>query len=73
MGRIRKQRIYPNLRAYFAAEPVRQSEFAERLGISKGYLSDLKNGRVRPSLPLAARLSAEAGVPLESFLSVEDS
>jgi transcriptional regulator with XRE-family HTH domain len=68
---IQKKRVYPNLKAYLedlARQGVDQGEFAARFGISEGYLSDLKNGRVSPSLKLAARLSEEVGVPIESFL-----
>lgn len=67
----RRQRIYPDLSAYLddlARQGGTQAEFADRMGMSKGYLSDLKNRRVRPSLGLAKRLSDECGVPIESFL-----
>lgn len=45
-----------------------QNDFAERFGISVGYLSDLKHGKVWPSLPLAKRFRDEIGIPVESFL-----
>lgn len=69
---MKRKRIYRDLNAAladFARRGVTQKDFAARLGMSEGYLSDLKNGRVRPSLRLAARLSLEAGVPIESFLA----
>jgi transcriptional regulator with XRE-family HTH domain len=66
-----KKRVYPNLKAYLedlARQGVDQGDFAAQFGISEGYLSDLKNGHVSPSLKLAAKLSEAAGVPIESFL-----
>ena len=41
------------------------------LGISEGYLSDLKNGKRSPSLRMAKRLSGLADVPIESFLTTQ--
>jgi transcriptional regulator with XRE-family HTH domain len=66
------RRVYPNLRAYLEdlkRNGSNQAEFARRMGMSVGYLSDLKNGLVEPSLSLAKRLSDECGVPMESFLT----
>jgi transcriptional regulator with XRE-family HTH domain len=66
-----KRKVYPNLNAYvedFVRHGGTQAELAARMDMSEGYLSDLKNGRVRPSLLLAKRLSDECGVPIESFL-----
>lgn len=68
-------KAYPHLRAYLddlADQGVTQAEFASRMEMSEGYLSDLKNGRVKPSLTLAKRLSDECGVPIESFLLLEE-
>lgn len=65
------RRVYPDLNAYLD-DLVRnggsQRAFADRMDMSEGYLSDLKNRRVGCSLTLAKRLSDECGVPIESFL-----
>lgn len=45
-----------------------QAEFAAMFGISVGYLSDLKNGKVGPSLTLAKRFRDECHIPVEAFL-----
>jgi transcriptional regulator with XRE-family HTH domain len=68
---MKHKRVYPDLRTFledFARRGGKQAEFAAKMGMSNGYLSDIKNGRVRPSLALAAKLAREAGVPIESFL-----
>lgn len=68
---MKRRRVYPDLKAFledYARQGGLQSDFAARMGMSEGYLSDLKNGRVRPSLSLAVKLAEEAGVPIESFL-----
>lgn len=67
-----RKRVYPNLGTFLEdlkRNGSTQAEFAERLGMSNGYLSDLKNGKVRPSLALAKQLSDECGIPIESFLT----
>ena len=71
----KRTKVYPHLRAYLddlALSGGTQADFAARMEMSEGYLSDLKNGRVRPSLALAKRLSDECGVPIESFLVLEE-
>lgn len=45
-----------------------QEEFAEKLGISGGHLSDLKNGRAFPSRALLKKLRDDHRIPIESFL-----
>ena len=67
----KRSKVYPDLQAFLddlGRRGVTQAEFAARMEMSEGYLSDLKNRRVRPSLALAKRLSDECGVPMESFL-----
>lgn len=44
------------------------SALAEKLGISRGYLCDIRKGRDVPPRPLAERISAETGVPLSTLL-----
>lgn len=66
-------RAFPNLRAYLDdmdRRGVSQKDFAADMDMSEGYLSDLKNGRVKPSLTLAKRLADRCNVPIESFLEV---
>ena len=70
MGRHRRQ-TYNSLSEYlddWCKVGHTQSEFAAQFGISVGYLSDLKNGRVQPSLGLAKRLAEHCHVPIESFI-----
>ena len=70
-----RRRIYPDLQAYLRDFKLRggtQAEFAARMDMSTGYLSDLKKGLVRPSLSLAKRLSDECGIPIESFLPANE-
>ena len=63
-------RVYPNLRAYFTANPdVRAMDVADRVGCSYSHLSMIKWGIRQPTLPLALRIQAACHVPLESLLS----
>jgi hypothetical protein len=45
-----------------------QAEFAAHFGISVGYLSDLKNGKVTPSAALMKRFRDECRISVDSFL-----
>lgn len=67
----RKRATYESLAEYLAAwkaDGKTQEQFATQFGISMGYLSDLKNGRVGPSLALAKRFRDECHIPIEAFL-----
>lgn len=68
----RRSRVYPSLGAYlddWGRQGKTQSEFATSFGISMGYLSDLKHGKVGCSLRLAKRLSDECHIPIEAFIA----
>lgn len=57
-----------NLREYFEQTGETQSAFAERLGLSQGYVSHLVAGGRLPSLEVALRVAAAADIPVESLL-----
>lgn len=65
------KRAYPDFRAYLTElkrQGRTQNEIAAALGISVGYLSDIKVGRYQPSLDLAIRIAELANVPIESLV-----
>jgi len=45
-----------------------QTHLAERLGISKSFLSEIESGKKEPTLNLLSRYAAEFDVPLSSLL-----
>lgn len=47
---------------------VSQTHLAERLGISKSFLSEIESGKKEPTLNLLSRYAAEFDVPLSSLL-----
>jgi transcriptional regulator with XRE-family HTH domain len=50
------------------AAGLSQAQLAEQSGIAAPYLSQLENGRKRPSPDVAARLARELGVELARIL-----
>lgn len=68
MGR-RRQRAYPNLRAYFDEPGHTQDRIAKRLNRSQSWVSRVTNGEIEPNLADALLLSRIANVPLESLIS----
>jgi transcriptional regulator with XRE-family HTH domain len=47
---------------------VNQSEMAEKLGISKSYLSEIESGRKKPTLDLIDKYSEIFKVPVSSIM-----
>lgn len=47
---------------------VKQTELADRLGMSKSYLSEIENGKKQPSIELIERYSAEFKIPASSIM-----
>lgn len=63
------RRVYPNLRAFFEANPdVSGESLARELGISFSYMSMIKWGQREPRLPLALKIQDRCNVPLESLI-----
>lgn len=44
------------------------ADLAERMRVKPSHLSQIETGIKNPSIRLAARLSEETGIPLESFV-----
>jgi len=44
-----------------------QHAFAQRVGISPGYMSRLVSAQAVPSLEMAVKLARAAGIPVEAF------
>lgn len=48
-----------------------QTEMAEKLGISRAYLSQIENGHCEPSLPLLKKIAKYFEIPMAVLLSDE--
>ena len=47
---------------------MKQTELAQRLGISKSYLSEIESGKKPPRMDLIERYASEFGIPSSSIL-----
>lgn len=47
---------------------MRQTEAAERLGVSKSYLSEIEGGHKKPTLDLVEKYAATFQVPVSSIM-----
>ncbi|WP_027237196.1 helix-turn-helix transcriptional regulator [Leisingera caerulea] len=47
---------------------IKQQELAERLGLSKSYISELEKGKKAPSMDVIQKYSDEFGIPASSIL-----
>ncbi|MBE7699584.1 helix-turn-helix transcriptional regulator [Oerskovia sp. Sa1BUA8] len=61
-----------HVRARRAALGLTQAQLAERLGVSRQTVISIERGRFDPSLPLAFRLSALLGAPIEELFVPPD-
>jgi DNA-binding transcriptional regulator YiaG len=52
-----------DIEAFRVELDLKPEEFARALGVSSGHAADLRSGRRRPSLPIAAKLDQLAGAP----------
>jgi transcriptional regulator with XRE-family HTH domain len=52
---------------------LRQNQVAERLNISKSYLSEIENGHKSPTLELVQRYSEEFDLPVSSIMFFAES
>ena len=52
---------------------VKQTELADRLGISKSHLSEIESGKKQPKVELIKRYSSEFGIPSSSILFFAES
>lgn len=53
-----------------AGAPVRKRDLARNVGCSPSRITQIVRFNEEPSLALAAKLSRETGLPIESFLKV---
>lgn len=60
------------LRALSAEVGWSQAALAERLGVSRQTVNAILTGRYDPSLPLAFRISAVFGLPIEELFYPDD-
>lgn len=47
---------------------LKQQELAERLEISKSYLSEIENGKKTPTIELIEKYASQFGIPASSIL-----
>ena len=47
---------------------VKQNELAEKIGVSKSYLSEIENGKKRPPLDLIEKYALEFKIPISSIM-----
>lgn len=67
-----KHRIFKDLASYLAQSGETQQAFAARLGLSQGYISQIRQGKRVPSLGIAQRIAEAARIPIESLVAGSD-
>lgn len=57
--------------AVLAREGISQNQLARECGVSTAYLSLIAQRKRQPSLPVALRLQARTGIPVEAFATAK--
>jgi DNA-binding XRE family transcriptional regulator len=52
---------------------IKQNEAAEKLGISKSYLSEIEKGRKKPTLEIVEKYSSVFSIPVSSIMFFSES
>lgn len=67
---MRRIPAYPNLKAFFSANPaITLEEFGQRVGVTGAYMSMITSGVRSPGFRLAFRIAKHANIPIESLLT----
>jgi len=61
------KRIFNNLRNLRKERGINQENLARSIGVHQDRISKYEQGKLAPSLPVALRLSAELGVPVNEI------
>jgi transcriptional regulator with XRE-family HTH domain len=59
------------LRAWRKTNGKTLADISQKVGVVPSYLSDIERFLKQPSLPLAAKLEAETGIPARDFVNRE--
>lgn len=59
------------LHDYMQANGLRDAELAEKLGVSRPFVSRLRRGKRKPSLAVAVKLEELTGIPARQFAGVQ--
>jgi putative transcriptional regulator len=60
------------LRVLRAEHDWTQEAFAERLGVTRHAIMAIEAGKYNPSLPLALKIAAVVGLPVEQIFTLEE-
>lgn len=55
------------LQTYFDAERGRQSRLADKIGVSRSYMSDIAAGKKTPSLEVLVQIARETGISMDDL------
>jgi transcriptional regulator with XRE-family HTH domain len=67
------QKISEALRLLRVFHDLSQTDLAQRLGVSKSFMSEIESGKKEPTLTLLGRYSEELDIPLSSLLFFAES
>ncbi|GIN88660.1 hypothetical protein J6TS2_50460 [Heyndrickxia sporothermodurans] len=56
-----------NIASIRKSKKITQSELAKKLNINRSYLSEIENGKAKPSVRMLERIAAELGVSVKDF------
>jgi len=62
------EKLGKNLKRIRTEKSISQSDIANSLGVSRGFISNIENGKTNPTLATIARLAKAVGVSVDELL-----
>ena len=57
-----------NLKRIRTAKGITQGDIVRKLGVGRGFISNIENGKANPTLTTIAKLAKAIGVPIENLM-----
>jgi len=66
--KVESQKLGENLKRIRTRKGISQGDIARALGIDKGFISNIENGKTNPTLATISKLAKVVGVSIDKLL-----
>ncbi|MDP2704567.1 MAG: helix-turn-helix transcriptional regulator [bacterium] len=66
--RSESAKLGKNLKRIRKAKGITQGDIVRALGVGRGYISNIENGKMNPTLSTIAKLAKVLGAPIEDLI-----
>jgi len=65
---IEASKLGKNLKRIRIAKGITQGDIVRKLGVGRGFISNIENGKANPTLTTIAKIAKAIGVPMEELI-----